>query len=155
MKTMKKMIAILLALTAIFALTACGGGEDGGKSTDGAAADPIAAVAQVYSLNLTSTDVQEMSAERADCAALSAVVHDFLKDTTYFAFDETLGALTYDDLKEQIGVDASNYYFEPFASSTEEGRNVFTWLASDNSTAKFAAWFEDGKLYATGSSNVG
>lgn len=90
-----------------------------------------------------------MSEERADSSALSAVVHDVLQDFTFFSGSE-LENLTYDDLKEEIGVDASTYNLED--SSSEQ--QAFTWVAGDDETVKFMAVFSEGKLYATGTANV-
>lgn len=139
MKNLKTLATILLTLTMLFALTACGGTKE--------SKDPIADVAETYNLDLTSSDVQEMSADRAESATLSSLVHDYFEDVTFFSGTDK-EKLTYNDLKEQIGVDASNYYLDG-------SRHVFTWIASDDEVRKFAAWFgAEGELYAIGSSNL-
>lgn len=88
-----------------------------------------------------------MSEERATTAQLDSVMHDYLKGVTYFGYDPT-EKITYADLKEQIGVDATIYYAEGTIKQS------FVWEASDNSTAKFLATFVDGLLYGTGSANL-
>lgn len=151
MKTSKKLIILVLALTMLLALTACGGESGSGDSkNDATPADPIAAVAETYGLDLKSTEIQEMTSDRADCATLSSVAHDYLEGNTFFSGTD-LENITYADLKNEIGVDASTYNFD---DGLMEG-NVFIWKAGDNDTASFLAQFCDGKLYATGSANLG
>lgn len=58
--------------------------------------------------------------------------------------------ITYADLKEQLGVDASIYQYE---GGGYEKQN-FIWQAGDDKTAKFIATFSEGKLYGSGSTNV-
>ncbi len=153
---MKKAISILMILVLALSLVACGTDGDAGKvngdSTDPAnngaeVKDSIAEVAAAYGLNLESTDQQSMSEDRATTAQLGSVMHDYLKGVTYFGYDPT-EKITYADLKEQIGVDATTYYAE------DSIKQSFLWLASDNTTAKFLATFVDGLLYAVGAVNL-
>lgn len=154
MKTMKKALSILMILVLALSLVACGtdDGKTNGDSTDPVDAgvetkDSIAEVAATYGLNLESTDQQPMSEERATTAQLYSVMHDYLNGVTLFGYDPA-EKITYADLKEQIGVDATTYYAEGTIKQS------FVWEASDNSTAKFLATFVDGLLYGTGSANL-
>lgn len=145
---------MLLAFVTLLALNACGGVKDGDMENpdqpDDPPADPIAAVAEAYGLDLDSTAEQRMSADLTDSETLRSVVHDYLQSFTFFSGSE-MENLTYDDFKNEIGVDATNY-----CCREERGNrmNMFTWIASDDSTVKFSTFFLDGKLYATGSTNT-
>ncbi len=140
---MKKTLAILMLAVFMLSLVSCGGGKT--ENTD-----PIAAAAETYGLDLASTEEQQMSAERTTREKLNQMVHEYLKGNNYFDGTE-LENVTYADLKEQLGVDASYYYFEDALVSKQS----FVWIAGDNDKAKFIASFSEGKLYATGSTNVG
>ncbi len=141
---MKKTLTILLALLLIFSLAACGGGG-------GSKGDTIDSIAKTYNLDLTSEEQQPMSTESPSSETLSTVVHDFLKDNTFF-FETDMENTTYADIKAQIGVDASYYYFEDALVQKQN----FLWVAEDDETVKLLISFSasDGKLYAAGSTNI-
>ncbi len=145
---------MLLAFVALLALNACGGIKDGDMENpdqpDDPPADPITAVAEAYGLDLDSTAEQSMSTELTDSDTLRSIVHDYLQGFTFFSGSE-MENLTYDDFKNEIGVDATNYCCREEGSSR---MNMFTWIASDDATVKFSTFFRDGKLYATGSTNT-
>ncbi len=138
---MKKLLAMLLALMMVFTLAACGGGGNGG----GDASKPVE---EVYGLDLESTEEQPMSAERGERDAIYTAVKDHFGDVTMFSSTE-FAKMTYNDLKELIGVDASYYYYDADSSA-----QVFVWETSDYETAKIAFWFRFDELYALGSSNM-
>lgn len=137
---MKKLAVIIMSILMVFSITACGGKES---------KDPIKAVAEVYGLDLKSTDEQEMSTERATKDKLSSAKHDFFKDTMMFEGTE-LENLTYDDIKAELGVDASYYYFEDALVE----KQCFVWMAESKDASKLLISFTDGKLYGLGSANL-
>ncbi len=112
--------------------------------------DPIQTVAETYGLDLASTAEQSMSSERATKDQLSALKHDFFKDTMMFERTE-FADLTYDDIKAQLGVDASYYYFEDALVE----KQCFVWQADGNDAAKILISFTNGILYGLGSANIG
>lgn len=136
MKNVKKLLALLLALAMVFALAACGSGE---KSRS---------VEEVYGLDLASTEEQPMSAERAERDALYTAVKGHFGDVTIF-LGTNFAKMTYDDVKELLGIDATYYYYDE-----ENAAKTFVWLTSDSATAKLAFWFRDKELYALGSTNL-
>lgn len=149
MKNLKILAAIMLSVAMLFALCACDGdaANNDGEGGQQAAADPMEAVAATYGIDLKSEEIQNMSADRTENAKLSALIHDYFQDFTFFS-DSELENTTYDDIKEQLGVDATTYNYEAGYE-----RNVFTWVG-ESDIVKFSAWFENGKLYAIGSANV-
>lgn len=155
-KTMKKALVIFMVCLFTFSLVACGKDKDGKKdpkdSTQetSAPADSIEEVAKTYNLDLKSTEQQKMSDERTTKEQLAKIVHEYFKDVTFLDGTE-MANVTYADIKAQLGVDASIYYFEDALVT----KQCFIWQASDSDNAKFLATFSEGKLYAIGSSNVG
>lgn len=139
MKQWKKLLTLAMALMMVLSLVACGG--DGGEKSK--------PVEEVYGLDLASTEEQPMSSERAESAALYSAVKGHFGDMTMFSSTE-FEKMTYDDLKELLGVDASYYFYDENSSA-----KAFVWLTSDNETAKLAFWFRDTELYALGSTNLG
>lgn len=138
MKNAKKLLALLLALVMVFALAACGGSGEKSKSVE-----------EVYGLDLDSTEEQPMSAERAEREALYTAVKGHFGDVTIF-LGTNYAKMTYDDVKELLGIDATYYYYDE-----ENAAKTFVWLTSDSATAKLAFWFRDKELYALGSTNLG
>lgn len=142
---MKKALLIIMTFLMVISVTACGG-NDGGNDIP---ADPLKTAVETYGLDLASTEEQEMSSERATEDQLSALKHEFFKDTMMFEGTE-FEDLTYGDIKEELGVDASYYYFE---DSLVE-KQCFVWQADGNDNAKLLISFTDGKLYGLGSANI-
>ncbi len=132
---MKKLFAMLLALTMVLCLAACGG-------------EKSKPVEEVYGLDLTSTAEQAMSEECAERDALYTAVKDKFGDVTMFSGTE-FEKMTYDDVKELLGIDATYYYYDENSAA-----QAFVWEASDFETAKLAFWFRDNELYALGSTNL-
>lgn len=89
-----------------------------------------------------------MSEERGERDALYTAVKDHFGDVTMFSSTD-FAKMTYDDLKELLGVDASYYYYDENSSA-----QTFVWLTSDYETAKLAFFFRFDELYALGSSNM-
>lgn len=140
---MKKALHIILALTMVFSVTACGGG-DGGSN---AKADALQTAIETYNVDMESAEEQPMSEDRATKEQLSALKHDFFNDTMMFSGTE-FEDLTYGDIKDELGVDASYYYL-----NTEE--QCFVWQAEESDSSKLLISFLDGKLYGLGSANIG
>lgn len=138
---MKKFFAMLLALTMVLSLVACGGSGDNGG-------DESKPVEEVYGLDLESTEEQPMSEERGERDALYTAVKDHFGDVMMFS-DTEFAKMTYDDLKELLGVDATYYYYDADSSA-----QVFVWEASDYETAKMAFFFRFDELWSFGSSNM-
>ena len=137
---MKKFFAMLLALVMVLSLAACGGGSGGGEESK--------PVEEVYGLDLESTAEQPMSEERGERDALYTAYKDHFGDVTMFSGTE-FAKMTYNDLKELLGVDASYYYYDENSSA-----QTFVWQTSDSETAKLAFFFRFDELYALGSSNM-
>lgn len=142
---MKKALLIIMTFLMVISVTACGG-NGGGKDTP---ADPLKTAVETYGLDLASTEEQTMSSERATKDQLSALKHEFFKDTMMFEGTE-FEDLTYGDIKEELGVDASYYYFEDALVE----KQCFVWQADGNDNAKLLISFTDGKLYGLGSANI-
>lgn len=143
---MKKFFAILLALTMILSLAACGGGN--GSNDNGDSDEKSESVEEIYGLDLESTEKQPMSEERGERDAIYTAVKEHFGDVTFF-YGTDFANMTYDDLKELIGVDASYYYYDEDSSA-----QTFVWETSDYENALQAFYFQDGELYALGSSNM-
>lgn len=148
---MKKALLIILALMMVISITACGGGNSGGKDGDNGdkeqKPDALQTAIDTYKLNMDSSEEQAMSEARATKDKLSALKNDFFKGTMMFEGTE-FENLTYGDIKDQLGVDASYYYL-----NGEE--QCFVWQAEGNDSAKLLISFLDGKLYGLGSANLG
>ena len=134
MKSMKNLMALILSLVMILALTACGDKTDGGKSGGGASSD------NPYNLDYTSEDLQPMTDERASADVLAEAgeyyMHGLSSDSTNFT------KTTYKDMAERIGTDASEYqHFE----SWQQDR--YTWYVEGSEGASLLAVFNtDGSL---------
>lgn len=148
---MKKFFAMLLALTMALSLAACGGGSNGGGSDtndNSGSAEESKSVVEVYGLDLESTEEQPMSEERGEREALYTTVKDYFGDVMMFSGTD-FAKMTYDDLKELLGVDATYYYYDENSSA-----QAFVWEASDKETAKLAFFFRFDELYALGLTNM-
>ena len=125
---MKKALAIVLVLALVFALGACGKKAEG-ESNGEKAGDKDAAVvdANPFNLDYESAEVQEMSSERLS--------QDALKE--FYDYFVGLGAagrenLTYADMVEHIGCEASEFSFT-------SGYRIYVWRAEENSFAQMNA----------------
>lgn len=142
---MKKAIIMILAVVLAVSLTACG--SDGGDKDK--KADALQTVIDTYNLDMASTEEQAMSSERVTKDRLKALKNDYFKGTMIFEGTE-FENLTYGDIKDQLGVDASYYYYE----DSLVGNQCFVWQAEESDSAKLLISFTDGKLYGLGSSNL-
>ena len=135
MKSMKNLMALILSLVMVLALTACGGKTDGGKSGGGASDNP-------YNLDYTSEELQPMTDERASEEKLIEA-KDYYLDGLQSKPDE-FSKMTYKDIAEYIGVDASEYqHFE----SWQQDR--YTWyVEGSDGPCLLAAFDGSGNLYA-------
>lgn len=145
-KTMRRAIVAVMAVVLAFSLTACGG--NGGASPE--KEDALQTAVDTYKLDLKSTEEQAMSSERATKDQLKALKNDFFKGTMMFTGTE-FENLTYGDIKDELGVDASYYYYEDSLVETQ----CFVWQAEESDNARLLISFVDGKLYGLGSSNLG
>lgn len=163
MKKMNKILALSLALTMMFALAACGnkGGNvsNSGTGTSSNAGDVSNAGTSTnsseggaqandnpYNLDYTSAELQPMSDKRAS------------KDTLLEAKEYYIGGLqsapadfskmTYKDVEEHIGVDASEFqYFDKYKQYR------YTWYVEGNEGPSLLATFDaNGNLYAISAS---
>lgn len=141
---MKKFFPMLLALTMVLSLAACGVSDTG----DSGSAEESESVVEVYGLDLESTEEQPMSEERGEREALYTATKDHFGDVTMFSGTD-FAKMTYDDLKELLGVDASYYYYDENSSA-----QTFVWESNDKENAKLAFFFRFDELYALGSSNM-
>ena len=112
-------------------------------------------MSNTYNINYESSEIQAMSEEKASAYKLWKTVNEYLGGgTMFFSFCEQ-AKYTYEDIASYIGCDATNYHFD-----TANKARAYTWVASDNETAKFSAFFTDkegdGKwtLKFTGSANL-
>ena len=136
---MKKLTALLLALVMLLALTACG---DKATTGDATASTETAAPANdnPYNLDYKSADLQPMTDERASADVLAEAgeyyMHGLSSEPTNFT------KLTYKDVAERIGVDASEYqHFESW------GQDRYTWYVEGNEGASLLVVFTlDGSL---------
>ncbi len=142
---MKKLIALLLVLTMVLCLAACGGDKKESKPKE-------PTLEEKYGIDLNATGEQEMSDERAKMDVLVETRDVWLEGRMTFAFDSE--QKTYEDFVEHIGCDASYYVNMP-----EDGERHFVWIAEGDETAKFLAVFwetpKGWTLYAVGSTNIG
>ena len=135
MKTMKRLTALLLALVMLLALTACGD-----KAAKEDAASTAAANDNPYNLDYKSDALQPMTDERASADVLAEAgeyyMHGLSSEPTNFT------KLTYKDVAERIGVDASEYqHFESW------GQDRYTWYVEGNEGASLLVVFTlDGSL---------
>lgn len=131
MKKMNKILAILLALTMMLALAACGGKADGGGKQ---------ANDNPYNLDYKSADLQPMTDERASREALIEAGEYYMHGLS--SVSEEVTKQTYADMAAHIGVDASEFqYFESW------GQYRYTWYVEGSEGASLLAVFNtDGSL---------
>lgn len=138
MKKLTKIFALLLALTMVFTLTACGGSDtdNGGAQTND----------NPYNLDYTSADLQPMSSERASKEALLEAEEYYISGLS--SASEEVTKQTYADVAAHIGVDASEFqYFESY------GQYRYTWYLEGNEGASLlAVFYTDGSLFSVTSS---
>lgn len=146
---MKKALIIVMTFLMVVSVVACSSNEDG-DGGKGQEASALQTVIDTYQLDMTSTEEQPMSSERATKDQLKALKNDYFKGTMTFKGTE-FENLTYGDIKDQLGVDASYYYYAD--SLVEE--QCFVWQSEESDNAKLLISFADGKLYALGSANLG
>ena len=102
---MKKFLILMISIVMVFSFAACGGnggnGESGGSSES----------SNAYNLDMKSTEAQPMSTERASAEVLRETAQTYLGGLNYFEGTEQAN-LTYNDIKEHIGVDATMYRYD-------------------------------------------
>lgn len=144
---MKKLLAILLALTMVLCFTACGGEGSEGGDTTAATVNPLV---EKYGIDLNAAGEQKLSDERASMDVLVETRDVWLEGQMAFLTSDK----TYEDFVEHIGCDASYY-----TNMAEDGERHFVWEAEGDETAKFLAVFwetpQGWVLYSVGSTNIG
>ena len=137
MKNLKRLTALILSLAMIFTLAACGGKTDGGKTGDGGTSG-----GDSYNLDYTSEELQPMSDERASEDKLIEAKEYYLDGLQ--SKPEEFSKLTYQDVAEYIGVDASEYqHFESWH------QDRYTWyVEGSDGPCLLAAFDGSGNLYA-------
>ena len=119
-------------------------GDGGGKTSDNGLS---------YGIDLTSTEVQQMSEKRAAKDKLSETSKEWLQGATIFPEGTEMNKRTYKDFVDYIGCDATEYKFD-------DSRNtrVYTWKAEDSDNSALAVWFAEiggtWRLAYTGSTNL-
>lgn len=142
---MKKIAAILLVLIMTVSLAACGGnGGNGGSGGSGSSSES----GNAYNLDMKSTEAQPMSTERASAEVLRETAQTYLGGYNYFEGTEQAN-LTYNDIKEHIGVDASEYRYDDNRQA-----ELYIWYVDDDDKASLNIWFIDGKIDACGALNL-
>ena len=146
--SMKRNITLVLVFALIISLLAGCGSSDSTSTSTSASEDGSS-----YGINLTGTEVQQMSEERASKEKLEETVAVWLGNSTIFPESSKQGKLTYKDFVDYIGSDATEYYFDGSRNA-----RVYTWKADGADNSKLAAWFvERGnswRLSITGSTNL-
>lgn len=142
---MKKVLILIMAFLAVGPAAPCG--ENCRKDTK---AGTLKSVTDRFGLDPKSAEEQKMSSERATYDQLDALKHGFFKDIMIFDGTE-FADLTYDDIKAQLGVDASYYYLEDALVE----KQCFVWQAEGNDAVKLLISFTKGKIYGLGSANIG
>ena len=136
---MKKIIALMLAMMMVLTLAACGGKDNGGNSgDDGGAAG---------GLDMTSAELQPITDERASKETLAEAGKYYMDGLA--SNPSEFAKMTYKDMKDHIGVDASEFqYFE----SWQQYR--YTWYVEGSSGPSVLAVFNstDGTLFSVTSS---
>lgn len=131
---MKKLLVLMVSVLMMFSLVACGG-NSGGNSNP-------------YNLDMKSTEAQAMSTERASIDVLRETAQTYLGGLNYFEGTEQAN-YTYEDLKEHIGVDASEYKYDEALQA-----ELYIWYADGDDNASLNIWIVDGKLNACGAMNI-
>ena len=147
MKHVKRLTALLLALVMLLALTACG---DKANTGDTAASSESSAQTNdnPYNLDYKSEDLQPMTDERASKDVLAEAgeyyMHGLSSDPTNFT------KLTYKDVAEHIGTDASE--FQHFESWSQDR---YTWYVEGSEGASLLAVFTTDGTLSMVTSSVG
>ena len=136
---MKKIIALMLAMMMVLTLAACGGKDNGGSGGDDSGA--------ASGLDMTSEELQPITDERASQDVLAEAGKYYMDGLA--SNPSEFAKMTYQDMKEHIGVDASEFqYFE----SWQQYR--YTWYVEGSSGPAVLAVFNsaDGTLFSVTSS---
>ncbi|MGN0462511.1 MAG: hypothetical protein ACI4HZ_08715 [Ruminococcus sp.] len=136
---MKKILVLMISIVMVFSFTACGGSDEKGDSSDSGNA---------YNLDMKSTEAQPMATERASAEVLRETAQTYFGGMNYFEGTEQAD-YTYDDVKEHIGVDASEYKYDETMQA-----GLYIWYADGDDKAMLNVWFVDGKLNASGAINL-
>lgn len=136
---MKKFLILMISIVMVFSLAACGGNGGSGGSSESSNA---------YNLDMKSTEAQPMSAERASAEVLRETAQTYFGGLNYFEGSEQEN-LTYNDVKEHIGVDASEYRYD-----VTQQAELYIWYVDGDDKASLNVWFVNGKLNASGSINL-
>ena len=136
---MKKFLFLMISIVMVFSIAACDGNDEKGGSSDSGNA---------YNLDMKSTEAQPMSTERASVDVLRETAQTYLGGYNYFEGTEQAN-LTYNDIKEHIGVDASEYRYD----DTQQAE-LYIWYVDGDDKASLNVWFVDGKLNACGAINI-
>lgn len=139
---MKKLLILMVSIVMVFSLAACGG--NGGNGENGGTAETTNA----YNLDMKSTETQPMSTKRASIEVLRETAQTYLGGLNYFEGTEQAN-LTYNDIKEHIGVDATMYRYD----DTQQAE-LYIWYVDGDDKASLNVWFVDGKLNACGAINI-
>ena len=139
---MKKFLILMISIVMVFSFAACGG--NGGNGENGGTAETTNA----YNLDMKSTETQPMSTKRASIEVLRETAQTYLGGLIYFEGTEQAN-LTYNDIKEHIGVDASEYRYD----DTQQAE-LYIWYVDGDDKASLNVWFVDGKLNACGAINI-
>ncbi len=137
---MKKTLTLVLTMLMLLSLAACGGGGDAGGKDDSA----------LPGIDMKSTEVQEVTSDRASLEVLNETFFTHLGGLNYFGIDDAQSKMTYADLKEHIGVDCSDYRYDETYQ-----RGICTWYADEDDACSLSLFFgDDGKLIAAGAYNL-
>lgn len=136
---MKKILILMISIVMVLTFTACGGNDEKGGSSDSGNA---------YNLDMKSTEAQPMATERASADVLRETAQTYFGGMNYFEGTEQAD-YTYDDVKEHIGVDASEYKYDE-----ERQAELYIWYVDGDDKASLNVWFVDGKLNASGAMNL-
>lgn len=135
MKNVKRLLALILALAMLFTMTACGdkgGNPDGSNAAAGTSAP---ADDNPYNLDYSSADLQPMTDERASKDTLAEAGEYYMTGLRSDAANFT--KLTYKDVAEHIGVDASDFqYFESY------GQYRYNWYVEGSEGPSLMAVFD-------------
>lgn len=136
---MKKFLFLMISIVMVFSIAACDGNDEKGGSSDSGNA---------YNLDMKSTETQPMSTKRASIEVLRETAQTYLGGLNYFEGTEQAN-LTYNDIKEHIGVDATMYRYD----DTQQAE-LYIWYVDGDDKAMLNVWFVDGKLNACGAYNL-
>ena len=136
---MKKIIALMLAMMMVLTLAACGGKDNGGSGGDDSGA--------ASGLDMTSEELQPITDERASQDVLAEAGKYYMDGLA--SNPSEFAKMTYKDMKEHIGVDASEFQY--FASWQQYR---YTWYVEGSSGPAVLAVFNsaDGTLFSVTSS---